>query len=114
VFRCSKAFPKEERFSLTDQFRRAARSVGAQISKAWGQRRYEKRFVSKLSDADAEQKTQHWVGEGLDCGYLTPPLEATQLNCGLEDIGRVLSSMMEKPIAFVPRGPDYRLLITDH
>jgi four helix bundle protein len=56
VFRCSKALPKEERYSLTDQFRGAARSVGAQIAKAWGQRRYEKHFVSKLSDAEAEQK----------------------------------------------------------
>jgi four helix bundle protein len=61
VFRRSKAFPKEG-----DQFRRAARSVGAQIAEAWGKRRYAKHFVSKLSDADAEQmETQHWVGEAL-------------------------------------------------
>ncbi len=32
VFRLSKPFPKEETYSLTDQFRRAARSVGAQIA----------------------------------------------------------------------------------
>jgi four helix bundle protein len=96
VFRRSKAFPKEETYSLTDQFRRAARSVGAQIAEAWGKRRYERHFLSKLSDADAEQmETQHWVGEALDCGYLTA-LEATQLNSNLEDIGRMLNSMMEK------------------
>jgi four helix bundle protein len=34
VFRLSKAFPKEEMYSLTDQIRRAARSVGAQIAEA--------------------------------------------------------------------------------
>ena len=44
VFRLSKGFPKEETYSLTDQFRRAARSVGAQIAEAWGKRRYEKHF----------------------------------------------------------------------
>ena len=36
VFRLSKAFPKEEMYSLTDQMRRSARSVGAQIAEAWG------------------------------------------------------------------------------
>ena len=34
VFRYSKAFPKEEMYPLTDQIRRAARSVGAQIAEA--------------------------------------------------------------------------------
>src|SRR5215467_12311010 len=63
VFRISKAFPKEETYSLTDQFRRAARSVGAQIAEAWAKRRYERHFVSKLTDADGEQmEAQHWVG----------------------------------------------------
>ena len=73
VFKFSKAFPKEETYSLTDQVRRCARSIGAQIAEAWGKRRYEKHFVSKLTDADAEQlETQHWIGEALDCGYLFP------------------------------------------
>jgi len=100
VFRLSKSFPKEEMYSLTDQMRRAARSVGAQIAEAWGKRRYEKLFVSKLTDADAEQmETQHWVSEALDCGYLSPA-DATQLNSGLEEIGRMLNSMMEKADSF--------------
>ena len=100
VFKLSKAFPKEEMYSLTDQMRRAARSVGAQIAEAWGKRRYEKHFVSKLTDADAEQmETQHWVSEALDCGYLSPA-DATQLNSGLEEIGRMLNSMMEKADSF--------------
>lgn len=87
-------------YSLTDQVRRAARSVGAQISEAWGKRRYEKHFVSKLTDADAEQmETQHWVGEALDCGYISLA-DATQLNSGLEEIGRMLNSMMEKSDSF--------------
>jgi len=100
VFKLSKAFPKEEMYSLTDQIRRAARSVGAQIAEAWGKRRYEKHFVSKLTDADAEQlETQHWLGEAADCGFLSPAV-ATQLNSGLEEIGRMLNSMMEKADTF--------------
>ena len=100
VFRLSKSFPKEEMYSLTDQMRRAARSIGAQIAEAWGKRRYEKHFMSKLTDADAEQlETQHWVGEALDCGYIAPA-DATNLNSGLEEIGRMLNSMIEKADSF--------------
>ncbi len=100
AFRLSKSFPREEMYSLTDQFRRAARSVGAQIAEAWGKRRYEKHFVSKLTDADAEQwETQHWIGEALDCGYLSS-VEAAQMNSRLEEIGRMLNSMMEKSGSF--------------
>jgi four helix bundle protein len=100
VFRLSKTFPKEEMYSLTDQIRRAVRSVGAQLAEAWGKRRYERHFVSKLTDADAEQmETQHWVGEALDCGYISDA-DAGKLNSGLEEIGRMLNSMMEKGDSF--------------
>ncbi|MFZ0504456.1 MAG: four helix bundle protein, partial [Chthoniobacterales bacterium] len=36
IFGVTKQFPKEEMYSLTDQFRRAIRSVGANIADAWG------------------------------------------------------------------------------
>ena len=55
IFDISRKFPKEELYSLTDQIRRSSRSIGAQIAEAWGKRRYEKYFVSKLTDADAER-----------------------------------------------------------
>lgn len=111
VFQLSKAFPKEEMYSLTDQIRRAARSVGAQMAEAWGKRRYEKHFVSKLTDADVEQmETQHWVGEALDCGYISSA-DANQLNSGLEEIGRMLNSMMEKADSFC--GPSDGVLRED-
>jgi len=60
IFETTKNFPKEEMYSLTDQFRRAIRSIGANIAEAWGKRRYEKHFISKLTDADAERlETRH-------------------------------------------------------
>jgi len=100
VFKLSKQFPKEEMYSLTDQFRRAARSIGAQIAEAWAKRRYEKHVVSKLTDADAEQmETQHWVGEAQDCGYLSPT-DVASLNSDLCEIGRMLNSMIEKADSF--------------
>lgn len=100
AFGVTRGFPRDEKYSLTDQMLRAARAIGAQVAEAWGKRRYEKHFVSKLTDADAEQmETQHWVDEALACGYLAPA-EAVRLNGCLQEIGRMLNSMMEKSDAF--------------
>ncbi len=71
VFEVTKSFPKEERYSLTDQVRRSSRSVCANVAEAWRKQRYERSFVSKLSDADAEAaETQVWIQFGVECGYL--------------------------------------------
>jgi four helix bundle protein len=105
VFVLSRRFPREEMYSLTDQLRRASRSVGAQIAEAWGKRRYEKHFVSKLSDADSEQyETQHWIESALDCEYVSRE-EADQLNDSLAQIGRMINSMMDKSASFCGNGP---------
>jgi four helix bundle protein len=103
IFELSRRFPKEETYSLTDQIRRASRSIGAQIAEAWAKRRYEKHFVSKLSDADAEQmETQHWLGEACDCGYIDSK-RAKDLLEKLQQIGRMLNSMMDKSHLFCRR-----------
>jgi four helix bundle protein len=100
IFILTKSFPKEEMYSLTDQIRRSSRSVGAQIAEAWAKRRYEKHFISKLTDADGEQhETQHWLETALDCGYISQ----TQAQVVVEkcrEIGRLLGSMMDKADLF--------------
>jgi four helix bundle protein len=106
IFELSKSFPREETFSLTDQIRRAVRSIGAQIAEAWAKRRYEKHFISKLSDADAEQmETQHWLGEARTCEYIDAA-QAEALVAELEQIGRMLNSMMEKSHLFCNQNPN--------
>ncbi|MEI8243441.1 MAG: four helix bundle protein, partial [bacterium] len=45
IFVLSKRFPPEEKFSLTDQIRRSARSVGSNIAEAWAKRRYVAHFT---------------------------------------------------------------------
>jgi four helix bundle protein len=100
IFELTKVFPKEEIYSLTDQGRRASRSVGAQIAEAWGKRRYERHFVSKLTDADSEQlETQHWLETAFDCGYISED-QRDSLCRDLQEIGRMLNSMIEKAASF--------------
>jgi four helix bundle protein len=106
IFEISKGFPKEETYSLTDQIRRASRSIGAQIAEAWGKRRYVRHFVSKLTDADAEQmETQHWVDEACDCQYLDSK-QVEELTEELMQIGRMLNSMMDKANLFCAQSND--------
>lgn len=72
VFRVSKAWPVEERYSLTDQSRRSSRSVAANLAERWRKRRYPAAFVAKLSDAEGEcAETQVWLQFAVECGYLT-------------------------------------------
>ena len=107
VFLVSKQFPKEELYSLTDQLRRASRSIGAQIAEAWAKRLYPKHFISKLSDSDGEQmEAQHWLIEASDCGYFDEANSKRLLGL-CEEIGRMLGSMMRKAETFSSR--DYTL-----
>ncbi|WP_139326135.1 four helix bundle protein [Chryseobacterium gambrini] len=71
IYQLSKIFPKEERYSLTDQIRRSSRSVSANISEAWGKRKYEKSFTAKLTDSEGEaRETQTWLQFALACNYI--------------------------------------------
>lgn len=107
VFKITQSFPKEEMYSLTDQVRRSSRSIGAQIAEAWGKRRYEKHFISKLTDADAEQlETQHWIEVAEDCNYVVHA-QVLQIINKLSEIGRMLNSMMKKAKQFCGEVPDH-------
>jgi four helix bundle protein len=100
IFILSKNFPKEEKFSLTDQMRRSSRSVGAQIAEAWGKRRYEMHFISKLTDADAEQlETQHWLEVSEESQYLDSDITGLLLR-KCESIGKMIQKMIDKSASF--------------
>jgi four helix bundle protein len=72
IFTITKSFPKEELFSLTSQIRRSSRSVSANIAEAYRKRRYEKAFIAKLSDSEAESaESQVWLDYSLECGYIS-------------------------------------------
>lgn len=103
VFNASKSFPKEEKYSLTDQIRRSSRSVTANIAEGFRKRQYPKMFVSKLADADGEAtETQVWLDFARDSEYLSLELHS-ELIKGYEDVGKMLGSMMSMPEKFVPR-----------
>ena len=97
IFRESRSFPLEERYSLTDQVRRSSRSVCANITEAWRKRRYPAAFVAKLSDAEGEAaETQTWIQFAAECGYLTHA-KAEMLNNEYDAILGMIVRMISSP-----------------
>ena len=101
IHEITKSFPKEERYALTDQIRRSSRAIPAIIAEAWKKRRYPKAFVSKLSDASAEQaEVTVWLDFSKDFVYLKD-VDYEELIAGYDEVGAMLHSMMESPRKFV-------------
>ena len=51
IFKLTLDFPKEERYSLTDQIRRSSRSVAINIREGFAKKRYENVFIRHLNDS---------------------------------------------------------------
>jgi four helix bundle protein len=103
IYAASRSFPKEEKYSLTDQICRSSRSVAANIAEGFRKRQYPKMFVSKLADSDGEAaETQVWLDFARDCQYMSPHFHDELVN-GYEEVGRMLGSMMSMPEKFMPR-----------
>jgi four helix bundle protein len=101
IFRLSKKWPPEERYSLTDQVRRSSRSVCSNLREAWAKRRYAAHFVSKLTDSDGENsETDTWLDFAKACGYLSPQ-EHHDLTRQSVDVGSMLGSMIKEPSPFL-------------
>ncbi|MEJ2219225.1 MAG: four helix bundle protein [Desulfobacterales bacterium] len=71
IFELTKKFPKEEKYSLTDQIRRSSRSVPINIREGFAKRRYENLFLRHLTDAlGSSEETRGWLDFSLNCGYI--------------------------------------------
>lgn len=103
IFNASKSFPKDEKYSLTDQIRRSSRSIAANIAEGFRKRQYPKMFISKLADADGEAtETQVWLDFARDSEYISPELH-NELIKVYEEVGKMLGTMMSMPDKFMPR-----------
>jgi len=103
IYELTNQFPKEEKFSMVDQFRRSSRSVAANIAEGWRKRRYPAAFVCKLSDAEGEAtETQTWTELALRCAYLSSET-AADLDKRYEAILGQLVNMIARPEDWVIR-----------
>lgn len=101
IFRLSKSFPKEERYSLTDQVRRSSRSVCANIAEAWRKRRSEAFFVSTLNIAEGEAaETQVWLQFAVECEYASADI-ARPLYLKYDEILAQLVHLINNPTPWI-------------
>ena len=104
IFELTKRFPKEETYSLTDQIRRASRSVCANIAEGWRKRRYEAAFVAKLSDAEGEAaETQAWIEFSVASKYLDAEI-GRELYQTYDNVLGKLVKMINDPSPWLLRG----------
>lgn len=72
IFNITNTFPKEEKYSLTDQIRRSSRSVAANVAEGWGKRIYPANFKKQLVDANGSlEETKSWLMFAKDCNYIS-------------------------------------------
>ena len=100
IFEISKSFPKEEKYSLTDQIRRSSRSVCTNLAEGYRKRRYQAHFISKISDSDMENsETQVWLDFAKACEYISKDIY-NELRSESEEIGKLLHYMITNPKKF--------------
>ena len=75
IYRLTLKFPKEEKYSLTDQIRRSSRSISGNIAEGFGKRHYVANFKRHLIDAMGSlEETKSWLEFSEACEYIDSDL----------------------------------------
>lgn len=94
VYKISEPFPKEEKFGLTSQIRRAAVSIPANIAEGTA-RQSNKEIIYFLSNAQgsaSEVETELLIAQRL--GYLSKEIHV-ELSNSINNIGRMLTGLSQ-------------------
>ena len=95
AYRIVRSLPKEERYALSDQMRRAAVSVPSNIAEGqvWNSTKEFVQFLSVAKGSNAELNTQILLCIRL--GYLSPDAAQNALSLS-EEVSKMLSSLIQK------------------
>jgi four helix bundle protein len=94
IFKLTLNFPKEERYSLTDQIRRSSRSVAINIREGFAKRKYENVFIRHLNDSlGSSEETRGWLDFAISCRYINQRSHKS-LDGRYDEINAMLFSLM--------------------
>jgi four helix bundle protein len=94
IYKTSQKFPKEEKFGLTNQIKRASFSIPVNIAEGSG-RRTNKDFQSFLHNAlGSTKEVECLLLLAKDFNYISQ-FEFTQLNEKLDHVGRMLTNLIK-------------------
>lgn len=100
IFDLSHKFPKEEKYSLTDQIRRSSRSVCSTIAEAYRKRIYPKSFHAKMVDCISENsETEVWLDFAFHCNYINTEEHQVYVELNRE-VRKLLTYMLNNPGKF--------------
>jgi four helix bundle protein len=94
LYKTTESFPKEERFGLTSQLRRAAVSIPANIAEGAGRKSYKEfaHFLSNSQGSASEVETELLIASRL--GYVEVS-SYRALRSSLDEIGRMLTGLCQ-------------------
>jgi four helix bundle protein len=96
IFKLTSNFPKEERYSLTDQIRRSSRSAAINIREGFAKRRYENVFIRHLNDSiGSSEETRGWLDFSVSCSYINQETQE-RLDRSYDEVNAMLYSLMKK------------------
>lgn len=92
VYRLTDSFPKEEKYGITSQLRRAVTAIGANIAQGFG-RATTPEFLQSLRIARGElEEVRHFLITSTDLGFMnTEKLRAAEDLC--DSIGRLINAL---------------------
>ena len=100
VFHLTAKYPKDERFSLVDQMRRASRSIALNMAEGWAKRKYENVFKRHIIDSVGscvEMKVCFDIS--LDCGYIGKE-DRDSYYQRYNEVGLMLDSLVDRWITY--------------
>ena len=92
IYRITRSFPKEERYGIVDQIRRAASSITANIAEGFGRFHYKDKVVFYYHSRGSNTEVQNFLILSFDLKYLSKDdydflidlcTQGYQLICGL-------------------------------
>ena len=95
IFELTLNFPKEERYSLTDQIRRSSRSVAINIREGFAKRRYENVFIRHLNDSiGSSEETRGWLDFSVNCRYIDQKTH-DRMDTSYDEVNAMLYRLMK-------------------
>ena len=97
LFRLTRSFPVEERYSLTEPVETVIPIGLCQPGRSMARRRYQAAFIAKLSDAEAEvAESQVCIQFAVECEYLTAD-STRELYHAYDEVIAMLVAMIPNP-----------------
>jgi len=94
IFKLTLNYPKEERYSLTDQIRRSSRSVAINIREGFAKKRYKNVFIRHLNDSiGSSEETRGWLDFSARCQYINRETHH-RLDKSYDEVNAMLYSLM--------------------